>query len=149
MQQRAISVIASQFAILVLFGLHTLSAMSAETACNASAEQYWKTFRNAVLQNDLSTIVNLSSFPFEVRGILDENTKRTILREEFHKLFPSLLEADPGMSPTPTTMKWLLNTATSLSPSFCNAYENQFRVGTWVFELTSDGWRFIQAFVDE
>lgn len=152
MKQREVLIAASQFVflvLLVLLGLHTLSAMSVESSCSKSAQQYWKTFRNAILQNDQTSIANLSHFPFEVRGILDESNKRKILRDELLKLVPALLEADPGMSPTPTTMKLLLDTTTCLSPSCCNAYGNQFRVGTWVFELTSEGWRFVQAFVDE
>lgn len=149
MKKRAISIIVSQFVFLVLVGLHTLSAMSAEGSCTESVQQYWKIFRIAVLQDDLSTVANLTRFPFEVRGILDESDKRKVLREGFLRLFPALLETDPGMSATPTTMKSLLNTTTYLSPSFCNTYGNQFRVGVWVFELTPDGWRFVQAFVDD
>lgn len=149
MKHRAVAIFVSQFMFLVLVGLYPLSARPAEMSCSESAQQYWKTFRIAVLQDDLSTIANLSRFPFEVRGILDESAKRKILREEFLRLFPLLLGTDPGMSATPTTMKSFLNTTRYLSPSFCNTYGNQFRIGAWVFQLTSEGWRFVQASVDE
>ena len=149
MKQRAVSIIVSQFMFLALFGLYTLSAMSVETSCSNSAQRYWKAFRIAVLQNDMSTLTKLSRFPFEIRGTLDESDKRQVLRQEFLRLFPALLETDIGLSATPTTIKSFLKTTTRLSPSFCNTYGNQFHVGVWVFELTPDGWRFVQAFVDE
>ncbi len=149
MKKQAILAVISQSVFVVLIGLLALSAMSAESSCSKSAQEYWKTFRIAVLEDDLSMIANLSRFPFEVRGILDESDKRTILREEFSTIFPALLKTDPGMSATPTTMKSLLKSTIYLSPSFCNTYQNQFRVGTWVFELTPEDWRFVQAFFDE
>jgi hypothetical protein len=118
-------------------------------SCIDSAQQYWKAFRIAAIRSNLSAVANMSQFPFELRGTLDESNKRQVLYKEFIRLFPTLLKTDPGLSPTPTTMKSLLTTTTRLLPSFCNSYGNQFRVGTWVFQLTPEGWRFVQAFIDD
>lgn len=137
------------FVFVVLLGGHIDSATAAETVCTDSAQQYWKAFRQAVLQGKLSVVADLSRFPFELGGTLDNSERRHVLRKEFIRLFPSYLKADPGLSPAPTTMKSLLKVTAYLSPSFCNSYGNQFRVGTWVFELTPQGWRFVQAFVDD
>lgn len=149
MTGRKISIILNMCVLFVLVGLNTLPAMSTQSPCSKSAQQYWATFRIAVNQGDLSTIVSLTRFPFEVMGITDESEKRKVLPEEFILLFPSLLKIDPGISVAPTTMRHFVNTNAYLSATFCNTHGNQFRVGAWVFELTSMGWRFSQAFFDE
>lgn len=92
---------------------------------------------------------NTTRFPFVVNAVLDESEAQHIARKDFPGVFPKLLEADPGTSPAPTTMKSFLSTTPRFSRSFCNTHGNQFRVGAWVFELTPQGCVFVQAFVDE
>lgn len=149
MKQRGVSILVSLFAFFVLLGLHSLSATGAACNCTDSAQQYWMAFRIAALRGNLQAVANMSRFPFELRGTLDESDTRQVLRDEFISHFPALLNTDPGLSPAQATMKSLIEATTLLSPSSCNSYGNQFRVGTWVFELTPEGWRFVQAFVDE
>lgn len=150
MKQPAVSVVLVRRLVFIVFlGLQSLSATAYANACPETAQQYWKVFRISVLRGDLPAIANASRFPFAISGTLDESEERHIERKEFIRLFPALLKADPGLSPTPTTMKSLLKATTRLSPSFCNSYGNQLRVGAWVFELTPEGWRFIQGFVDD
>ena len=119
------------------------------TACPDNAQQYWTAFRAAALRGDAHAVSNTTRFPFVVNAVLDESEAQHIARKDFPGVFPKLLEADPGTSPTPTTMKSFLSATPRLSHSFCNTHGNQFRVGAWVFELTSHGWLFVQAFVDE
>jgi hypothetical protein len=140
---------ARQVVFLMAVAMYITSVSAVAGTCPDHAQRYWQTFRAAALGSNLTAIVDLSYFPFETRGTLDDSPKRQINRQDFIKLFPQLLKTDPGLSPTPTTMKSLLKTSPRLSSSFCNLDANQFRVGTWVFELKPEGWRFIQAFVDE
>jgi hypothetical protein len=147
MMRQKISITVNRFMFFVLLGLNTLPVISAGNPCSESAQEYWAAFRTAVDQGDILTIANLSRFPFEVKGILDESDEREVLPEEFISLFPSLLEIDPGMAAAPTTMRHFVDENPYLSASFCNIHGNQFRVGAWVFELTSMGWRFSQAFL--
>ncbi|MBL8247736.1 MAG: hypothetical protein JNK95_05140 [Candidatus Competibacter sp.] len=150
MKQQAVSVVLiRRFVFIVLLGLQSLSAMASVNACPEAAQEYWKAFRISVLRGNLTAIINATRFPFVISGTLDESKKKHIDRKEFGRFFPALLKADPGLSPTPTTMKSLVKTTTRLPPLFCNSYGNQFRVGAWVFELTSEGWRFVEGFVDE
>ena len=135
--------------LLMATGFYTTAASETSVSCPNSAQQYWEKFRGDVLGHNLPMITNQSQFPFELRGLLDESEKKQINRNDFIKVFPKLLSTDPGLSPTATTMKSLVITTSRLSPSFCNAYGNQFRVGTWVFELKPEGWRFVQAFIDD
>lgn len=150
MKQSAVSgVLVRQLVFILLLGLQSLSATANANPCPETAQQYWKQFRISVLRGNLTAIINASRFPFVIRETLDESAKRHIDRRKFIRLFPALLKADPGLSPTPTTMKSLVKATTRLSPSFCNSYGNQVRVGAWVFELTSEGWRFVEGFIDD
>jgi len=133
---------------IVLFGLQSLPARA--DACPDTAQQYWRAFRTSVLQGDLTAITNASRFPFVVfSGILDsDREEKSIDREEFVKLFPAWLEADPGLSPTAATMKSLVEATVRLTPLQCST-ATQFRVGDWVFRPASEGWRFVEVYTDE
>ena len=138
-----------QFAFITLLGMHAAHTAESPNTCTESAQRYWKTFRVAALKSNTHLVADLSRFPFKLRGTLDDSEARELSREDFIKFFPILLKTDPGLTPTPTTMKAFVKTNTKLSQSFCNASGNQIRVGTWVFELGPDGWRFVQAFVED
>lgn len=149
-KQQAVSVVMIKcFVFILLLGLQPLSAMASVNACPETAQEYWKAFRISVLRGNLTAIINATRFPFVISGTLDEGEKKHVERKEFGSFFPALLKADPGLSPTPTTMKSLVKSTTHLPPSFCNSYGNQFRVGAWAFELTSEGWRFVESFFDD
>lgn len=146
MKQRTVFII---LGFVSMAGLQATSAMAKGTSCRVGAQDYWKTFRAAALQENPSALAKLSRFPFYLKGALDESDTRQIPREKFADIVPVLLGTDPGLSPAPATMKDLVQATTRLSPSFCNTQGNQFRVGSWVFELTAEGWRFVRAFIDE
>ena len=149
MKQPVVSVdLVKQLVFVLLLGLQSLAAAADAKACPDTAKRYWEEFRASVLRGDVTAIANASHFPFEIRG-LDDSEQRHVDRKEFVRLFPALLKQDPGLSPTLTTMKSMVKVSTRLSPSFCDSYGKEFRVGDWVFHLTPDGWRFVQAFVDE
>jgi hypothetical protein len=59
------------------------------------------------------------------------------------------MRSDPGVAATPTTMKALVQGSSHLSAKQCRNGDHQFRVGSWMFQLTPDGWRFVQAYLDD
>jgi len=147
MKQSTVSAILVRLFVLIgLFGLLSLPAKADENACPEDAQQYWKTFRISALQINRMEVANASRFPFVIHGTLDDSEKRNVGREEFVKLLPTLLKADPGLSPKITTMKSLIKDTTRLAPTHCKP--NQFRVGDWVFHLTPEGWRFVEAYIE-
>ena len=138
------------FDFSIVFTLHAFAAASEVGGSSIdSAQQYWRAFRLAAIQDKISIVADMISFPIEIRGVLDSSEHRQIARPEFIRLFPKLLKTDPGLAPTPTTMISLVNSTPQLSPSFFNSHRNQFRIGSWVFQLKPEGWRFVQAFIDE
>jgi hypothetical protein len=138
-----------RFALIVLLSLPSAHATESANTCPDSAQQYWKTFRVVALKGNPRLVADLSRFPFKLRGTLDDSVARELTREDFVRLFPTFLKTDPGLTPTATTMRAFVKATTKLSPAFCNASGNQIRVGAWVFELGSEGWRFVQAFVED
>lgn len=123
---------------------------AAKNTCPEGAQRYWKEFRGAVLKNDIDTIVAMTQFPFViVRSIIDESDKVQVERAGFVKQFPLLLNKDPGVSFTPTTMKQLVASTKELSSSQCSAQGSQFNVSLWFFQLTPDGWRFVRDYTEE
>lgn len=149
MKHRTAVLLVSQLMCVVLLGLWSFSATAAASSCSDNAQAYWKMFRINALQGKSAKVANATRFPFAINGTLDEGEKRLIDREEFIRILPALLKTDPGLSPASTTMKSMLMSTMRLSQSFCNSYGNQLHVGAWVFELTTEGWRFVQAFVDD
>lgn len=127
----------------------SLPASAGPNTCSDDAQEYWKTFRAAVLHKDVSAVANSSRFPFELRQTLDDSPARQIRRDEFMRIFPTLLESDAGVSAKPSAMKDHVRANAQLSASSCNAQQNQFSVGTWTFQRTTEGWKFVQAFMDE
>ena len=117
--------------------------------CGDGAQNFWHVFRAAALKGQTNTLADLSAFPFEVRGTLDEEAPRALTRKEFLERWPSLLSSDPGVSAKPTSMRAFIRTHERLAPSFCETGGWQFRVGNWVFQNRSDSWRFVQAFVED
>ena len=121
--------------------------------CPESAQQYWKTFRSAVLKNDPNAVADMTHFPFLLSiGSLDHNRKDIYLsRKEFIALFPRLLPTEQGVTETITTMKEYVKAASMIpKPSkSCAADGGQFGVGNWIFWLKPEGWRFVQAGVDD
>lgn len=124
------------------------SASPAATEC-AGAQQYWEHFRAAALGGRPTDVANLTSFPFTLKKTLDGTPAERYARVDFLKAWPRLLRSDPGVAATPTTMKALVQGNSQLSTKQCRDGDHQFRVGNWVFQPTPDGWRFVQAYLDD
>lgn len=117
--------------------------------CPEGARAFWHAFREDALSGDPARIAARTRFPFQLRGTLDASGTRKVEPRDFPKVVPKLLEADPGLAPTPSTMRKLAAATVTPAAESCNASGTQLRVGTWVFALTDQGWRFVQAYVDD
>jgi len=146
---RHVAALARLIVFATALAMPVRSAAQRSAACPDAAQQYWEHFRSAALGSDVQLVANNTRFPFKVGGTLDSSPRKELSRQAFIRLFPRLLKTDPGLSPTPTTMRALVSETKRLPPASCNASGNQIRVGTWVFELKSEGWRFVEAFVDD
>lgn len=122
---------------------------TAEAQCPESAQKFWKSFRQVVLKDDKQKVARYVDFPFEIRGVLDSSDKRKVNRDDFLAKFPFLTTTDAGLSAKPSTMADLVKSTPNLTAASCSQSGNEFRVGTWRFELKSQGWRFVMAYIED
>jgi hypothetical protein len=142
----------SQLYIVFFFALWiTLCVVSSAAAdpCPESTQTFWRTFRAKALTKNPSSLLKYVRFPFEVRGNLDSSGKKEISEKGFVSSYALLLSTDPGMSPEPTTMEALIKKTVKVPKTACDEAGTGFRIGTWTFNLTSEGWRFVGAFVED
>ena len=136
---------AATFAVCMLLAVGDLAAAQ----CPEGARAFWQAFREDALSGDPARIAARTRFPFQLRGTLDASGTRKVEPRDFPKVVPKLLEADPGLAPTPSTMRKLAAATITPAAESCNASGTHLRVGSWVFALTDQGWRFVQAYVDD
>lgn len=133
----------------MIFIFSTEFGWATSSSCDGSAQSYWSKFRSAVLSEGVDSIVDMTLFPFELRGTLDNSEKRKLSRSEFKKLFPTLINSDPGTTAEPSTMGELIDETKRIPARSCAQSGNQFSIGTWLFKKDSGGWRFVQAILEE
>jgi uncharacterized membrane protein YvbJ len=74
---------------MVLFTVNILAGSA--NAGYADPNQFWARFREAVLDNDISTIISLTHFPFKVRGTDDSDPVLQYNKEKFPHIFKKLI----------------------------------------------------------
>jgi hypothetical protein len=134
---------------LTAIGCVLFVSVSAAGECPESAQRFWKVFRQMVLKKDDRAIVAKTRFPFQIKGTLDSSGVRQVRKAEFSSTIPTLLATDPGLSPEPSTMEKLIKKTAKLPPNACDASGNEFRIGTWVFQNSSNRWQFVRGYVEE
>lgn len=135
--------------ILFVIAFMAGPAAAAPGECPQSAQVFWTSFRHAALKRGASEVSRYTVFPFQVAGTLDSSERREIDKSEFRKIFPSLLTTDPGLSPQPTTMRCLVKATLTLPARSCNESSKEFRIGSWLFQLTAEGWKFVRAYIED
>jgi hypothetical protein len=136
------------FSFALWITLCVVSSAAAEL-CPESAQTFWKAFRVKALKKNPPLLLKYVQFPFEVRGSLDSSGKKELNEKEFVSSYPLFLSTDPGVSPEPTTMEVFVKQTVRIPKTACAEAGTEFRIGTWSFNLTPEGWRFVRAFVED
>lgn len=134
---------------IIIFGCLTVQNVAAEQECPKSAQIFWKSFREFVLNGNRNRIADYSKFPFEIGGVLDISDKQKVNRKEFLSIYPRLTKTDPGMASQRSTMTVLIKSTPRLEGKACSPSGDEFAVGTWDFVLTAKGWRFVRAHLED
>lgn len=109
---------------------------------------FWSRFREAVLQSDTAALFKLTDRPFSTRGPMDGMPWIARDSAAFVAVLDSLLQADPGLTPAPSTMRELVRSTTALDGKV-QSTPDEFRVGEFVFIRGARGWRFAKAYLPE
>lgn len=112
---------------------------------------FWVDFRQAVLDNDVSTVKSLTRFPFETKGPLEEDKRRKFLAKEFDVLWPRLLETDPhSWGPLRDSMKELIGRREEpVVEEIATEPTGKIKVGSFEFQKIKNRWYFTRAIVSE
>jgi hypothetical protein len=112
----------------------------------ASFEEFWKSFRQAVLNADTAQIIALTKFPFETRGPLDSDPTIKYSKQKFPHVFQAFLNQWNGMDLEGTTELETIKKTTIISKE--DIADEYTRVGNLVFNKTKDGWRLVFAYLN-
>ena len=116
----------------------------------ASANQFWESFRQAVTERDSAQLDRLAHFPFVVRwGNADPNDPRvTVDRQHFSKAVDHLLGLRIGSEPKDgRTMADVVNGTTEIPPT--EAASGEFIVESFEFRRIAGTWKWTAAFTDD
>ncbi|MBU0699826.1 hypothetical protein KKE26_00780 [bacterium] len=127
------------------------------TQKNSDIDQYWSTFRQAVLDNNRNKVICMTRFPFEVRGPDDSDPVKHYSRKEFLVIYGRLLaQSELLPSGEKDVWKWKsmrrliiennkIPPEDRLSPDFIRFYQfHQFE-----FQRIKGRWFFTRAYLEE
>lgn len=130
--------------LVVTFFLLTVVVSSAYGGCS-DPQQFWRRFRQAVLDNDVKAIMTLTYFPLEGRGVDDSIPIQRYDRKAFQKTYKKLIN-QPVLLPSggrvvsKTMFELIREKKTIVSKDFNTAdylqiYDFEFKLvnGCWFF----------------
>ena len=135
------------FYILIVMSISSISC-NAETNVESaqSFSDFWKEFRLPLLNNDIPRILEMTRFPFKVKGDLDMDGSKSLNKIEFKKRFNSLMEQDIRENLTPESMRQYIKKNKLISPK---VDDGQTSVALFSFELVNAKWYFVGAYIED
>jgi hypothetical protein len=118
----------------------------AAAPCCEDLRAFYERFRAAALATDVEQAANLTRFPLEVRGALDDSPSLRVTRNQFAHYFPALLDADIEESEPPISARQSFGEAVAPDPKWIA--DESFRVANFQFEKGADGWRLAVVYSD-
>lgn len=121
----------------------------------ATAEEgfrgFWRSFRDAVLANDVPMVKTMTKFSFETRGTQDASPLKKHSARDFDLLYPRLLQADPKTGPLRDSMRELIWRKQDLTVNEIGTADSlgEIHVGVFVFKRVKNRWAFVRANVDD
>jgi len=119
---------------------------------DSGSNQYWSTFRQAVLDNNKEKIVAMTRFPFEVRGPDDSDPLKHYDRKGFLAIYERLV-AQPVFLPSDgkiisKSMRQLIGEKKEITPAdYLTSDSIQFH--QFEFKRIKGKWFFTRAYLEE
>jgi hypothetical protein len=82
---------ASNSKLTMTFTTDKYSILSTDTSLD-SFPQFWHVFRKAIIENDTNKIIEMTTFPFETRGPMDNDKVVTFSKNGFTKVLNAYLK---------------------------------------------------------
>jgi len=106
--------------------------------------EYWKKFRQAVLNSDTNKISSLTDFPIQTRGSLDSDPIIEYSKRQFPRLFNFFLKQWAGDENSSSEFDIIKSTEVPKD----KVTHDQVRVGDMVFFLTDKKWKLTFLYLD-
>lgn len=120
-------------------------------ASNEGFRGFWRTFRDAVLSNDLVMVQSMTKFSFETRGAEESSALKKHSARDFILLYPRLLQADPKTGPLRDSMRELIWRKQDLTVNESGTADSlgEIHIGVFVFKRVKNRWAFVRATVED
>jgi membrane-bound lytic murein transglycosylase len=106
---------------------------------------YWSQFRSAIERNDKQAQTSMTKFPFETRGMYDDQPVRKHNAARFAEVIDKLLDEGAGEREPMSMRQLILKTSEVSGNGFSGV---QARVGTFSFRDLKEGWRLVRVYTD-
>lgn len=121
-----------------------IAVKTRDTLNTESFPEFWKIFRQAILNSDTNQIITMTKFPFQTRGPLDDDPTIEYNKQKFLHVFQAFLNQSNGMDLEGTTeLESIKKTTTPNKTDIVNDYA---RIGDLVFNKTKKGWKLVFIF---
>ena len=118
---------------------------SVATAADTSLATFWTHFRAAVSARDTAAILALTDRAFATRGEMDSDPWIPRDSAGVVTILDSLLTTDPGIGRESTMLAMVA--ARSASEVTRDVVAGELRVGSFVFAMRGERWRFVRAYL--
>jgi hypothetical protein len=132
--------------------LLTLLLVDCANAGYTDPGQFWTTFRQAVLDNDINTIVKLTHFPFKTRGPFDSSPVTSYNSKRFPEVYEKLI-AQKELLPAEgkivsTTMFELIKKKKTITHKDFNTSDSLW-IHDFVFTRKNGSWFFTFGYLND
>jgi hypothetical protein len=110
-------------------------------------QEFWLTFRKAVIENDTLKIAELTRFPFETRGEMDTDPIVKFDRTNFFKVFKVYLGQETYWNENEGFISSLEEIKRLTIIDSSTVHENWTRVGDLEFEKIDGNWKLVFAYL--
>ena len=118
---------------------------------NHNFQQFWTTFRKAVIDNDTIEIIQHTKFPLETRGPKDSDPIVKYDRQDFIRVFKKYLNQHSGMRAPNETQFEVIKQIEFINEKVNKYYsvvDNWVRIGNLEFRLINNEWKMTFAYLD-
>ena len=114
-----------------------------------SLQLFWNEFRSAVMNEDSLTLMQLTQFPLNSHGILDDDPQISIGKDQFYYYFKICLNEQTGLSlDNETNFDYIKKVSILNEDMHFSRVDNWARISNFVFERLDGNWKLTQIYFD-
>ena len=139
----------------IIKNLILIVSLATSISCSAKPppsdfQSFWSIFRAASLANDYTTLITLTKFPLEVKGVDDSVPVKKYEKAQLNTIFPKLL-SQPVFLPKDNDVveTTLRETLTKTEKVEYKPTDKEIRVEQFQFQFIDGKWLLVRAYLEE